>query len=71
MGAVSDLLGEHAEEFATAQEPASMANAALAGYHRDLRVSFGVFIAGAVLAALIFRSGALEVDPDAESVIAH
>ena len=48
-----------------------MANAALAGYHRDLRVSFGVFIAGAVLAALIFRSGALEVDPDAESVIAH
>ena len=69
--AVSDYLTDHAGESAAAQDPALLANAALAGYHGVFWVSLAIFIAGAVLAALIFRSGPLEVDPDAEPVIAH
>jgi EmrB/QacA subfamily drug resistance transporter len=49
-------------------------NAALAqihSYHTVFWWSAGFFVLCAVIAALSFRSGPLEVDPDAEPVLAH
>jgi hypothetical protein len=48
--------------------PATIADATLAGYHLVFWVAAAVFLASAILAALMFRSGPLPVSPDAQPV---
>jgi EmrB/QacA subfamily drug resistance transporter len=50
---------------------ATAALATLHSYHVVFWWSTGFFVACAVIAALLFRSGPMQLDPDAEPVIAH
>jgi EmrB/QacA subfamily drug resistance transporter len=66
--AITSYLGEHA---ATAAQPATIVDATLAGYHFVFWIAAALFLGGAVVAALLFRSGPLPVSQDATPVIAH
>ena len=66
--AITGYLSVHA---ATATQPATIAEATLAGYHLVFWVAAAVFLASAVLAALLFPSGALSVDADSTPGAAH
>ncbi len=66
--AVATYLKAHA---ATATHTATIANATIAGYHLVFWIAGAVFLVGAALAALLFRSGPLPADPDAEPTAAH
>ncbi|MFI5958919.1 DHA2 family efflux MFS transporter permease subunit [Cryptosporangium sp. NPDC051539] len=44
--------------------------ATIAGYHTVFWIAAAVLVAGAILAAALFRSGPLPIDPDAEPVVA-
>ena len=66
--AVTDYLAAHA---ATATEPATIAQATLAGDHLVFWVAAAVFVGSGVLAALLFRGGPLPVNADAPLVAAH
>ncbi|SCG72218.1 MFS transporter [Micromonospora humi] len=65
--AITRFLTSHA---ATAAQPATRADATIAGYHLVFWIAAAVFLAAAVLAAALFRSGPLPVDPDAAPVAA-
>jgi hypothetical protein len=45
--------------------------ASLHSYHTVFWCSAGFFVLCAIIGGLVFRSGPLAVDPDAEPVIAH
>jgi EmrB/QacA subfamily drug resistance transporter len=66
--AITDYLKAHAT---TSARPATIADATIAGYHLVFWVAAAVFLGSAVLAALMFRSGPLPVNQDAEPVFAH
>ncbi|AGZ41665.1 MFS transporter [Actinoplanes friuliensis] len=51
--------------------PETAALAAISSYHTVFWWSAGFFLVCAVVAAVVFRTGPLEVDPDAAPVIAH
>jgi hypothetical protein len=57
-------LREHAEQ----SQAAAITGATLASYQVVFWIAAGVFLAGAIVAALLFRSGPLPVHPDAELV---
>jgi hypothetical protein len=63
--AAADYLAGHAPG------PRTAARAALDSYHTVFWWSAGFFVLCAVIAAVTFRSGPLEVDPDAAPVAAH
>lgn len=66
--AVANYLQAHT---ATATHTAAIANATIVGYHLVFWIAAAVFLAGAALAALVFRSGPLPVNPDAETNTVH
>jgi EmrB/QacA subfamily drug resistance transporter len=66
--AVADYLKAHA---GSATHMATAASATIAGYHLVFWIAAAVFLAGAALAAILFRSGPLPVDAAAEPVTAH
>ena len=49
-------------------QAAAIADATIAGYRLVFWIAAAVFLAGAALAAVLFRSGPLPVDADAESI---
>ncbi|WP_436522130.1 DHA2 family efflux MFS transporter permease subunit [Actinoplanes sp. HUAS TT8] len=51
--------------------PLVQAQAALESYHTVFWWSTGFFVLAAVVAAVLFRTGPLEVDPDAQPAMAH
>ncbi|RKS75476.1 EmrB/QacA subfamily drug resistance transporter [Motilibacter peucedani] len=59
----------YAEDHAAAADVA--ARAALASYHTVFWWSAGLFVVAAVVAAVLFRSGPLELDPGLDPVVAH
>lgn len=61
--AAASYLTAHA---ATGTPAAAAASAAIAGYHLVFWIAAAVFLAGAILAAVLFRSGPLPVTADAE-----
>lgn len=66
--AVSNYVAEHA---GPVPDPALMVEASLSGYHTVFWVAAGIFAVGAVTAAVLFRSGPITVNPDADPVLAH
>ncbi|MEV6641461.1 DHA2 family efflux MFS transporter permease subunit [Amycolatopsis sp. NPDC051371] len=64
--ATAHYLTAHA---ATANDPATVAQETFAGYHFVFWIAAALFLAGAVLSAGLFRSGALPVNP--EPVLTH
>ena len=56
---------------ATATQKATIADGTVAGYHLVFWIAAAVFLGGAVLAALLFRSGPLPVDLDVQPVAVH
>jgi MFS family permease len=54
-----------------APNPQTVVMASLHSYHTVFWCSAGFFVLCAIVGALVFRSGPLAVDPDAEPVIAH
>jgi EmrB/QacA subfamily drug resistance transporter len=66
--AVANYRNAHA---ATATHTATIASATIAGYHLVFWIAAAVFLAGAALAALLFRSGPLPVDPHIEPIAVH
>jgi len=66
--ATASYLTAHA---ATVTDPATIAQATFAGYHFVFWIAAALFLAGALLAAGLFRSGPLTVAPDAEPVLTH
>jgi EmrB/QacA subfamily drug resistance transporter len=54
-----------------ATDPVTLGHAAIESYHTAFQWSGGFFLAGAILCALLLRSGVPQQDPDAEPVIAH
>jgi hypothetical protein len=51
---------------ARAMDPAAIAEATLASYHFVFWIATALFLGSAVLAALLFRSGPLPVEPDTD-----
>lgn len=66
--AIASYLSAHP---ATATQPATIAEATFAGYHLVFWVAAAVFLSSAVLAALLFRSGALPVAAGHASAADH
>jgi hypothetical protein len=66
--AAANYLHAHA---ATATHAATITGATLAGYHLVFWIAAAVFLAGAALAALLFRTGPLPVNPDTEPAAAR
>ena len=66
--AITGYLGEHA---ATAANPATIVDATLAGYHFVFWLAAALFLGGAVVSAVLFRSGPLPVTEDAAPAVAH
>jgi EmrB/QacA subfamily drug resistance transporter len=64
--AITNYVAGHADA-----GPGMMVDASLAGYHMVFWSASGVFVGCAVLAAALFRSGPLKVNPDAEPAVAH
>ena len=63
--------GVMARWYAEGEPLATIADATLTGDHLVFWVASAVFLCSAVVAALLFRSGPLPVNQDAEPVIAH
>jgi EmrB/QacA subfamily drug resistance transporter len=70
---LSTLAASAATSFATGKTPTATlaAESAVHGYTTAFWWSAGIFAVGAIVAALLFRSGVPEIDPAAEPVIAH
>jgi len=70
---LSTLAASAASSFAAGQAPTPSlaAEAAVHGYTTAFWWSAGIFAVGAIVAGLMFRSGAPQVDPAAEPVVAH
>ena len=66
--ATSNYLTAHA---ATATEVATRSAATLAGYHFVFWVAAGLFLAGALLTAALFRSGPLPAGEPNQPALAH
>jgi EmrB/QacA subfamily drug resistance transporter len=66
--AITNYLQTHA---ATAAHPATIAEATLASYHLVFWAAAAVFLVAAAVAALLFRSGPLPINQDAEPALAH
>ncbi|KAA8883808.1 MFS transporter [Nocardia colli] len=64
---IANYLADHPT---TAAQPATLAEATLAGYHLVFWIAAGVFLCAAALAALLFRSGPLPLS-DSELATAH
>ncbi|MDT9664909.1 MFS transporter (plasmid) [Rhodococcus qingshengii] len=57
---------------ASSPQSATLAmSATVASYHTALWVAVGLHVLAAVVSLLLFRSGTIDVDPDAEPVIGH
>ncbi len=65
----ASAVASHLED--KAPSPEVIGQATLDGYHIAFWIGAALFAGGAVISALVFRSGPVEVDPDAEPVIAH
>ncbi len=70
---LSSFAASAATDFAAGKTPTPTLaiEAQLASYHTVFWWSAAFFLAAAVIAAALFRSGPLEVDPDAAPVMAH
>jgi EmrB/QacA subfamily drug resistance transporter len=70
---LSSFAATAATNYATshARSPQVALEASLASYHTVFWWSAGLFLACAVVSALLFRSGPLAVDPDAPRAMAH
>ncbi|MGK5682628.1 MFS transporter [Actinoplanes sp. URMC 104] len=70
---LSSFAATAATDYATshARSPQVALEASLAGYHTVFWWSCGLFVACAVVSALLFRTGPLDVDPDAPPAMAH
>jgi hypothetical protein len=66
--AITNYLKAHA---ATATQTATIADGTIAGYHLVFWIAAAVFLGGAVLAAILFRSGPLPAGANAEPVAAR
>jgi hypothetical protein len=66
--ATSNYLTAHA---AAATETAAKSAATLVGYHFVFWVAAGLFLAGALLTAALFRTGPLPAGPDNQPALAH
>jgi hypothetical protein len=62
---ITSYLHAHA---AAAAQPATLSAATIASYHLVFWIAAGVFLVSGAVAALLFRSGPLPVDPDAAVV---
>ena len=62
-----------ATHYATSHQPSALlaAQAQLASYHTVFWCSCGFFVLAAIVATLLFRTGPLDVDPDAPRAMAH
>lgn len=69
--AATDHIAEHASGAAPEALAAVREGAQVAGYHTAFWWASGIFLAGAVLAALLYPNRIPEKDPDADPVIAH
>ncbi|GAA4383365.1 MFS transporter [Tsukamurella soli] len=72
--AVTTYVSDHAAKAAGASKAVLAqvtAEANLAGYHTVFWYAAGFLILGAIIATVIFKSGPLEIDPDADLVVAH
>jgi hypothetical protein len=63
--AITSYLDDHAAN------PAALVDATLSGYHFVFWIAAALFLAGAVLAGLLFRSGPLPVTENATPVTTH
>nr|WP_221374992.1 MFS transporter [Actinoplanes polyasparticus] len=70
---LSSFAATAATNYATshARSPQVALEASLASYHTVFWWSAGLFLACAVVSALLFRTGPLDVDPDAPRAMAH
>jgi EmrB/QacA subfamily drug resistance transporter len=70
---LSTLAGSAVSGYVSARTPSAdvLANAAVHGYTTAFWWAAAIFAAGTVVTALVFRSGAPSVAPDAELVLAH
>ncbi|WP_328451936.1 MFS transporter [Amycolatopsis sp. NBC_00438] len=66
--AITGYLDDHA---ATAAQPSTIVDATLSSYHFVFWIAAALFLGGAVVAALLFRSGPLPVTQDATPVVAR
>jgi hypothetical protein len=70
---LSSFAASAASGYLASRTPSALvvAQATLHSYHVVFWWSAGFFVACAAVAALLFRSGPLQVDPDAAPVLAH
>ncbi|MEU4427003.1 DHA2 family efflux MFS transporter permease subunit [Actinoplanes sp. NPDC024001] len=70
---LSSFAASAATDYAAGKEPTPLlaAEAALSSYHTVFWWSAGFFVLSAIVAALLFRTGPLDVDPDAPPAMAH
>ncbi|MDI6097974.1 DHA2 family efflux MFS transporter permease subunit [Actinoplanes sp. NEAU-A12] len=70
---LSSFAASAAEDYMTGKTPSPLvqAQAALESYHTVFWWSAGFFVLAAVVAAVLFRTGPLDVDPDAPPAMAH
>jgi EmrB/QacA subfamily drug resistance transporter len=70
---LSSFAASAATNYAASHAPSAMlqAEAQLASYHTVFWWSCGFFVLASIVAALLFRTGPLDVDPDAPKAMAH
>jgi EmrB/QacA subfamily drug resistance transporter len=70
---LSSFAASAAEDYMTGKAPSQMlaAQAQIESYHTVFWWSAGFFLLAAVVAAVLFRTGPLDVDPDAPPAMAH
>ncbi len=70
---LSSFAASAAADYMVGKQPSPLvqAQAALESYHTVFWWSTGFFVLAAVVAAVVFRTGPLDVDPDVAPVIAH
>jgi EmrB/QacA subfamily drug resistance transporter len=70
---LSSFAASAAEDYMTGKTPSQelAAHAAIESYHTVFWWSAGFFVLAAVVAAVLFRTGPLDVDPDAPPAMAH
>ncbi|MEV6301019.1 DHA2 family efflux MFS transporter permease subunit [Actinoplanes sp. NPDC051861] len=70
---LSSFFASRVEDYATSHTPSAQLalEAQLAGYHTVFWWSAGFFVLAALVAAVLFRTGPLDTDPDAPPAMAH
>ncbi|BBH66872.1 MFS transporter [Actinoplanes sp. OR16] len=70
---LSSFAASAASDYMVGKEPTPLvqAQAALESYHTVFWWSTGFFVLAAIVAAVLFRTGPLDVDPDAPKAMAH